>query len=202
MRYPDRIAMKSSFRLQLSIAIAVGVWFWTVAPAGATVFLTTAEALALAFPDCAVERETRYLTEAEQAEVGRRAGQALESRLAHPYRASCKGEPGGTAYFDTHRVRTLPETVMIVVTPDGKVGRIEVLSFQEPREYKAPDPYLAQFAGKSLADPLAIKRDLRGLTGATLTARATTEAVRRVLALHAVLFPDASPRPKPVTDTP
>lgn len=178
----------------LPAVIAFAVMLWTVAPAGATVFLTTAEALALAFPGCAVERGTRFLTAAEQAEISRLAGKPIESRLAHPYRANCNGAPGGTAYFDTHRVRTQPETLMIVVTPVGSVGRIEVLSFQEPREYKAPEPYLAQFAGKGLADPLAIKRDLRGLTGATLTARATTEAVRRVLALHAVLFPDGAPK--------
>lgn len=195
MRYPVRIAMNPISRPFSSALIAVGVLLWTVAPAGATVFLTTAEALALAFPGCAVERGTRFLTDAEQAEIGRLAGQPIESKLAHPYRAVCNGAPGGTAYFETHRVRTLPETVMIVVTPAGQVGRIEVLSFQEPREYMAPEPYLAQFSGKTLADPLAIKRDLRGLTGATLTARATTEAVRRVLAMHAVLFPDDAPAP-------
>lgn len=190
MRYLVRIAKNFPVRPFSIALIAFTALLWTVAPAGATVFLTTAEALALAFPGCAVERGTRFLTDAELAEIRRLAGQPIESRLVHPYRANCNGTLGGTAYFDTHRVRTLPETMMIVVTPAGSVGRVEVLSFQEPREYKAPQPYLAQFAGKGLADPLAIKRDLRGLTGATLTARATTEAVRRVLALHAVLFPD------------
>ena len=109
----------------------------------------------------------------------------------HPYRANCDGRGAGTAYFDTHRVRTLPETVMVAVDPAGKVIRVEVLSFQEPQEYSAPPPFRAQFVGRSLAEPLALRRDLRGITGATLTSRAIAEAVRRVLALHNALFPDA-----------
>ena len=44
-----------------------------------------------------------------------------------------------------------------------------------------------QYEGQELDDDLALKRDIRPVTGATLTARATTEAVRRVLALHAVV---------------
>ncbi|MDH3816392.1 MAG: hypothetical protein OEV48_17995 [Acidobacteriota bacterium] len=42
-------------------------------------------------------------------------------------------------------------------------------------------------------DELALKRDIRPVTGATLTARATTEAVRRVLAIHAVAAQEKTP---------
>ena len=37
----------------------------------------------------------------------------------------------GVAYFDTHRVRTLPETVMVVVGADGRVSKIDILSFDD-----------------------------------------------------------------------
>jgi uncharacterized protein with FMN-binding domain len=79
---------------------------------------------------------------------------------------------------------------MVAVDSAGKVQRVEVLSFQEPQEYSAPPPFRAQFVGRSLAEPLALKRDLRGITGATLTSRAIAESVRRVLAIHRALFPD------------
>lgn len=161
----------------------------TALPAGATVFLTTAEALALAFPGCAVDRQTRFMTDEEHRSARQTAAEGGESRLLHPYRATCEGRHGGTAYFDTHQVRTLPETLMVVVDPAGRVARVEVLSFREPREYSPPPPFLAQFNTRSVADPLAVKRDLRGITGATLTARAVSEAVRRVLAQHQALYP-------------
>ena len=155
--------------------------------ARATVFLTTEEALDLAFPGCQVERRTVYLTEAQQAAAEREAGVEIPGALVYPYDAICDGEPGGTAYFDTHRVRTLPETLMIVVDPDGEVRRVEILAFREPTEYIPPEPWYRQFLGEKLSDDLRLQGQIRAVTGATLTARATTEAVRRALAIHRVL---------------
>jgi hypothetical protein len=178
------------------------------APAGARVFLTVEEALELAFPGCRVSRETVYLTAGQVARVGELAGEAPDSALAHPYVARCPTEKGETgraadgsvAYFDTHRVRTLPETLMVVVGPDGEVARIEVLAFKEPPDYIPREAWYEQFFGRELGPDLELKRAIRPVTGATLTARATTDAVRRVLALHEVLrddgvLPDRAGRP-------
>jgi hypothetical protein len=43
------------------------------------------------------------------------------------------------------------------------------------------------FQGRPLDRELAVSRAIHGVTGATLSARAATEAVRRTLALHQVL---------------
>ncbi len=150
-------------------------------------FLTQEEALKLAFPGAAVERKTLFLTEAEQKEVEALSGGPRPSALAAAYIATKDGQLAGTAYFDTHVVRTLPETLMVVVDPRGVIARIEVLSFSEPEEYLPREHWYAQFPGKTLDDELSLKRAIRPVSGATLTARATTEAARRVLALHRVL---------------
>ena len=50
-----------------------------------------------------------------------------------------------------------------------------------------------QYDGEKLDDDLSLKRDIRPVTGATLTARATTEAVRRVLAIHRVVTVGSAP---------
>ena len=52
----------------------------------------------------------------------------------------------------THRVRTLAETVMVVVTPEGKVDRIDILSFSEPQDYLPKERWMDQFEGKKLDD--------------------------------------------------
>ncbi|HEX9637126.1 MAG TPA: FMN-binding protein, partial [Acidobacteriota bacterium] len=93
----------------------------------------------------------------------------------------------GAAYFDSHLVRTLPETIMVVVDPAGRIVRIEVLSFSEPEEYRPRPAWIDQFDRQALAPELSLKRAIHGLTGATLSARAITEAARRVLALHQVV---------------
>jgi hypothetical protein len=156
------------------------------AASGAT-YLTVDEALELAFPDCEIERRTLYLSAAEEARARELARVPLEARIVRPYVASCEGKLVGTAYFDNHRVRTKNEVLMFVVAPDGRLRRTELLSFAEPVEYVPRPAFYAQFQGRKLDDELALERGIRGVSGATLTARASTDAARRVLALHAVL---------------
>ncbi|HEX5760579.1 MAG TPA: FMN-binding protein [Thermoanaerobaculia bacterium] len=155
--------------------------------AQAKVFLTVDEALRLAFPGAEVERRTSYLTQAQRARAEELGGVDVPSRLVYRYDATASGRAAGTAYFDTHRVRTLPETVMVVLDAAGRVRRVEVLSFDEPPDYLPGGAWYGQFAGRGLDRRLALERDIRPITGATLTARATTAAVRRVLAVHRVL---------------
>ena len=76
---------------------------------------------------------------------------------------------------------------MVEVDPEGAIVRIEVLSFSEPEEYLPKAHWYEQFQGKPLDDELSLKRAIRPVTGATLTAHATTDAARRVLALDRVL---------------
>jgi hypothetical protein len=154
----------------------------------AKVFLSQEEALKLAFPDATVERKTAFLTSAQQHEAQRLSGDAtLPSALAAYYVATKDGREIGTAYFDTHLVRTMPETIMVVVDAAGSASRVEVLSFLEPKEYLPRPRWYEQFRGKPLNGELSMKRGIRPVAGATLTARATTDAARRVLALHRVL---------------
>ena len=154
----------------------------------ATVLITVEEALEQAFPGANTERETIFLTEEQRQTVAERSGADVSSALATRYAAhDADGAVLGWAYLDTHRVRTLPETLMIVVDAGGSVRRVEVVTFREPLEYMPRDAWYGQYEGETLDDDLALKRDIRPVTGATLTARATTEAVRRILALHAVV---------------
>jgi hypothetical protein len=164
-------------------------------PAPAKVFLTQEEALRLAFPaGTAVERKTAFLTESQQKEAQRlaRTESPPEALIAY-YVGRRDGQPIGTAYFDTHIVRTLPETIMVLVDPKGKVLRIEVLSFLEPEDYLPLPRWYGQFAGHGLDDELSLKRGIHPVAGATLTANATTDAVRRVLAVDRVIRSETAP---------
>ncbi|MBT8461653.1 MAG: FMN-binding protein [Gemmatimonadetes bacterium] len=156
------------------------------------VLLTQEEALQLAFPEPAgVERRTAFLAEDELAEVKRLAEPAESNgRSVVTYYIGRNGDqPLGVAYFDAHRVRTLQEVLMIVVDRRGRVARIEVLGFAEPPEYMAPDGWLELFSGRGLDHGTSTRGDIPIITGATLTARAATGAVRRSLALHQVIGP-------------
>jgi len=172
-------------RLNLLIVASAVLLVWGTA--WATVLITVEEALELAFPEATTERQTLFLSDEQRTTVGEESGAEVSSSLATRYVA--KGPDGavrGWAYLDTHRVRTLPETLMVVLDADGTVRRVEVVTFREPLEYMPREGWYEQYKGQELDEDLALKRGIRPVTGATLTARATTEAVRRVLAIHAV----------------
>ena len=151
------------------------------APAGAKVFMTQEEALRSAFP-AGVEprRQTAFLTEEQAAAVQRAAGSPLPSKVITYYTGADR-----TVYFDTHLVRTLPETLMIAVTASGAIGRIEILSFSEPEDYLPRKGWMGQLEGKALDEDLSLRRGVRPISGATLTGRAVVEAARRILSIHA-----------------
>ena len=76
---------------------------------------------------------------------------------------------------------------MVVVGKKSEVLRTEMLSFGEPRDYIPSGKWYAQFESRVLDEDLSLKRKIRNVTGCTLTARATTDCVRRSLALHQVI---------------
>jgi hypothetical protein len=160
-------------------------------PLRSEVLVTQEEALELAFPGAEVKRRTAYLDESQMEEARRRAGPGVpvSTALVPHYVASRDGEPIGVAYFDTHPVRTEAATVMVLVEPDGRIRRLEMIAFDEPRDYLPRPAWLDQFRRQSLDLDLALNRRIRPMTGATLTARSLTAAARRVLALHAVIQP-------------
>ncbi len=161
--------------------------------------LTQAEALRLAFPEPAtIERRTAFLEDEDLERIRQLAGGEVrvDQRVLTFYVATDGDEVIGAAYFDAHRVRTLPEVLMIVVTSDERIGRIEVLKFSEPPEYRAPDGWLRQFEGEGLTERLSLKGAIVNITGASLTSQAVTRATRRVLAYHRFIQPfnEADPR--------
>jgi hypothetical protein len=167
-------------------------------PPAAAQALTQEAALRLAFPAADdVQRRTAYLDAAQLARATSAAGgeAEVESGVVVYYLATRGGAPLGVAYFDAHRVRTLPEVLMIVVGTDDRIRRIEVVRFSEPPEYAPPAGWLAQFPDRALDAALSHKRGIANITGATLTARAVTAAARRVLALHGVIAPFAGGGP-------
>ena len=157
------------------------------APASGTVFLSVDEALKLAFPNCVIKRMTVFLTKDQMARVQELSGQQVQSALVNPYVATREGKTVGVVYFDTHRVRTQQQVVLVAIDPDDRILRVETLAFNEPREYLPRLEWFQLFRGHRLDDNLRIKRNIRNVTGATITARVVTETVRRTLALHLVL---------------
>lgn len=168
-------------------ALLVLVVFALALPARAKTFMTQKQALDAAFRDAEVVRESLFLTPGEVAAARKESGVEFKEQLVVRYCASRAGKIVGYAYFDSHRVRTLPEAVMIVVLPDRSVERVDILSFGEPEDFLPRRRWLDQLRGRKLDHELSLQRRIRPISGATLTGRAIVNATRKVLAIHSVI---------------
>ncbi|MGH9322827.1 MAG: FMN-binding protein [Vicinamibacteria bacterium] len=151
-----------------------------------SVILTEREALDRAFPEATFERKVLYLTEEQVERVQKEARSRLPSAVVTMIEARSGEKLLGRAYLDTHIVRTMPETLLTAIAPDGRLKAALVLQFAEPPDYLPREKWLTTFEGKKLDDDLWPGRGVYRVTGATLTVQALTEAVRRSLAIDRV----------------
>lgn len=168
-------------------ALALAALGVSAVPCRAEVILTEKAALERAFRGATPERRMLYLTKDQVAAVEKAARSKLPSPVVTLFEARSGDAVTGRAILDTHTVRTMPETVLVAVEPDGRLRMCLVLQFGEPPDYLPRERWLDTLAGKPLDDDLWPGRGVRRVTGATLTVQSLTEAVRRCLAIDALV---------------
>lgn len=168
------------------VALTGGIWGWGFG-ISVQAQITREEALAAVYPGASIRAERVFLTPAQQKQALTLADADVASALVARYIASRDGKVVGRAYVDTHVVRTKKESLLVSLDQDGKVVRVDVTAFFEPTEYRASEAWLRQYRDRTLTDDVAVNRAIRPIAGATLTARAANDAVRRVLAIDSVL---------------
>lgn len=97
----------------------------------------------------------------------------------------------GYAAIETVTVRTKPETLMIVLTPEGELSKVHTLAFHEPPEYQPPERWFNQLYKRPLAE-MDFNKGVDGITGATLSTRAAISSIRKVMAIYQIMVKDTS----------
>ena len=177
-----------------------GIAMIALAPAlGAQVFLREAEAQQVLFPQSTSSvRMDLELSADELANLGR----ALNRRIdlgRYPYLEVHTGAVVVGYVFILDVVgESLPITFAVGVTADGLLQDVQVMVYREPRGGEiAEKRFRGQFAGKRLEDPIVLGKDVDAISGATISSRSATFAVRKGLALAALLRARAGTPGKP-----
>jgi thiamine biosynthesis lipoprotein ApbE len=80
-------------------------------------------------------------------------------------------------------------TFIVGVEPDGTVRRVATLVYRESRGGGvARRRFASQYDGKSVKSPLSINRDIKNISGATMSVNSMNHGVKKVLAAVDVLF--------------
>lgn len=189
MKFRDQSANKWSWRVAL-LSVLGGLW---AGPADAGVIMTEAEALARAFPGLKPERHSRVLTPAQVAQVEKLARAKVLSPEVTYFEAVRDGRLLGRAYLDTHKVRTMPESVLSVVSPEGHLNMALLLQFNDHPDYVPAPAWLRTLQGKQLDDGVAPGQGVPNIMGSTLSTVALTAAVRRAMAIEVVVMRGGQP---------
>jgi uncharacterized protein with FMN-binding domain len=138
----------------------------------------------LAPAGCSQKKENIFLSKKGRDIIEKNSTIKLYGGLALRYVTTCPGQKDKVYhYVDSHIVRTLNETVVLTIK-DNKLESFIVSSFNEPREYIAPDKWYAQFKGAKMDKVLRVRQEVDALSGATLTVNASVGSVNKTLALH------------------
>jgi Na+-translocating ferredoxin:NAD+ oxidoreductase RnfG subunit len=99
------------------------------------------------------------------------------------YRISRAGSLLGFAQVRNVKGKEQPITYLVATDSADALRDIDILVYREPYGGEvAYDPWRKQFRGKTAAAPLQVGKDVRNISGATISCNAVTRGVRQTLA--------------------
>jgi hypothetical protein len=150
-------------------------------PAHAEVYFTTAQAQQKMFPGASFSRVQVQLSDAQRETMLDRSGVHEPFDTSRIWRVSTGG------WFVIDEVVGKHEHIKyaVAIGPDGAVRSIEIMEYNESYGYEVREAsWRQQFVGKTAASPLKLGRDIKYISGATLSSKHITGGVKRVLVMY------------------
>lgn len=181
--------MSASWYRILPVAAVAAV---APASASATVYLTVAQAQQALFPGAQFAEHPLALSDAQRKVIARAAGAPGYDKVQRVWEARAGGRRVG--WFMVDRVIGKHEfiTYAVALTPDGTVRGVEILDYRETYGGEIRNPaWRQQFVGKRVGSGVQLGKDIRNISGATLSSRHVTDGVRRLLVTYQLLLKNA-----------
>ena len=119
----------------------------------------------------------------EIKQVQKNAKARIDSNLIRMYTVRANEKIEGYAIIIVQKVRTKKAAILYIIDKNEKIKSIEILAFNEPSEYKPNEAWKSVFEGKSKVDNLFSGKGIPTISGATLSARAISDASRIALSI-------------------
>ncbi len=123
------------------------------------------------------------LSKSEMKALQKKAKAQVDSNIIRFYVVKEKKNTVGYAVLVTQIVRSKKASILYLVDKNKKIKNIEIITFNEPSEYKPFNSWKKTFYGKTKDDDLRDRHGIPTISGATLTARAFSHAARVALAI-------------------
>lgn len=123
------------------------------------------------------------LTPKEMKQVQLNAKSRVDSNMIRMYTVHTHKDIEGYGVIIVQKIRTKRAAILYIMDADEKIKSIEILAFNEPSEYKPNEAWKSVFEGKSKVDNLFSGKGIPTISGATLSARAISDASRIALSI-------------------
>lgn len=149
------------------------------------VYLSTEQAQKLIFPNATFQKITVHLTPEQQNALDKASNVSYPIKTDQIY----KTNDGGWFIVDQALGKHEMITYAVGINADGSIKQVEILQYNESYgEQVRGAAWRQQFVGKTLSSPLSLNKDIRNLSGATLSSKHLTDSIRRVLQFHALVL--------------
>ena len=160
------------------------------APVSAAVYLTIQAAQQAMFPGARFVEHNLAFSPDQRKAIARASGVGTFDKVQRVWDVrSANGARAG--WFIVDRVLGKHEmiTYAVALTPDGSVRRVEILEYREAYGGEVRNRnWRQQFVGKRFGSKLQLGKDIRNISGATLSSRHVTDGVRRLLVTWELLL--------------
>lgn len=127
-----------------------------------------------------LSKETFKLDDKQKKELVAIAENAQDTSFTFFYGKSEEGKLNKACTVVPQQGKEGPMTVGVCMDSSGLVSSVSVLTNEEERGKKAlTQKFLNQFKAKGLGSSFQVGKDIDGVTGATVTSQAISEAVRK-----------------------
>ncbi len=166
------------------------LFFASIASAANRTYASADEVLKRSYPGAVFDKRVVRFSVDERKKIAGLIKKKFFKRHMVFYIATKDGATQGYAAIGNERGKTRQITFMVFIDKDGAVTDLDILAFRESQGYEIENPrWRKQFLGKTLTSRLRLKRDIRNISGATLSARAVTKGVKNILATFKVVRP-------------
>ena len=162
------------------------------APVSATVYLTIQAAQQAMFPGARFVAHDLAFTTDQRKAIARGSGVGSFDKVQRVW--DVRSGNGRAGWFIVDRVLGKHEmiTYAVALSPDGTVKRVEILEYRETYGGEVRNPsWRQQFVGKRSGSQLQLGKDIRNISGATLSSRHVTDGIRRLLVTWELLLKNA-----------
>ncbi len=147
------------------------------------VYLTQEKALKSAFPQAdKIDKKILRLNKEQKDRISQKSGQPINFSYKSVYIAEKDGKRLGYAIVDQVKGKSSFIKYLVAIAPEGMIRNVLILSYRGTKGSDVRhERFRKQFIGKRENDPLKLGVDIDAITTATISSRAITDGVRKLI---------------------